>query len=151
MPMQTSVSMDFVSSSMQHWRQLIPCANHRFASLNPLIHSLQSLLKAIRALRQPVSQPGVSTAVSSNQSSTQNQLTVHIELQQVKQSDDGSLIRRGGLGKDDFNQSYLEVGKSTYPSSDRPMVLSTESGGDQVTLVDSDMESDGARDFQRQI
>lgn len=115
-----------------------------------------SLLKAIRSLRKPASQIGGSTAVTSNPSATQNQLTVHIELQQVKQTDDGAVLRRGGLGKDDFNRSYPEVGsegKAAYPDSDREATVaaSSEPGGDHVNLVDGEIETEGARDFQRQI
>jgi len=108
-----------------------------------------SLLKAIQALRNPHQQTS-HTAVASNPTSTQGQLTVHIELQQVKQSDDGSVLRRGGGGiaKSEFEDSYLEVGK-TDPEL-RPGVASSE-GGNADSLNDGGIESEGARDFQRQI
>jgi hypothetical protein len=113
-------------------------------------------LKALRTLRTPSSQSGSTTAVANL--TTQNQLTVHIELQQVKQADDGAFVdREPAKGK--FNDSYFPVemdGKDAYSDSAdlRPVPIVTSAESDierQQTAASQETESDGARNFQRQI
>jgi hypothetical protein len=71
----------------------------------------------------------------------------------VKRTDDGAVLRRGaGLGKDDFGQSYLDVGtdKSPFTNSHLPVAVSTDSIR-EAGAFPTEIESEGARDFQRQI
>ena len=107
-------------------------------------------------MRTPSSQSGNATAVTNL--TTQNQLTVHIELQQVKQADDGAVVDRDPA-KGEFNDSYFPDemdGKDAYPDSADlrpvPIVASAESDRErQQTVASQETESDGARNFQRQI
>jgi hypothetical protein len=106
-----------------------------------------SFLKAVRMIRNPTNLTS-NTAVASSQATSQGQLTVHIELQQVKQTDDGAMVRRGnqiGAGKDKMDSSFLEGDverKAAYPNSDHLGVVISDN---------VEEESEGARSFQRQI
>jgi hypothetical protein len=112
-----------------------------------------SFLKAVRALRNPSSISGT-TAVSGmgtgrHTTTTQGQLTVHIELAQMKSTDDGVVIG-SAVDKDAYGNSYIDLetnGKDSQP--EQPSV--NHSTGDVRPTRSVEVESQEAINFQRQI